>query len=91
MRLFRRKQKSPDGIRQDLVNKLRRINDSEILRWIDNIHTGMGLSVQELRKKIGTHEEALMHVSDIREATEALQAALFVLRERRDASTVPIR
>lgn len=86
MRFFSRKQKSPDGIRQDLVNKLQKISDIEILRWIDNIHTGMGLGVQELRKRIGTHDEALMHISDLKESTEALQAALYVLSTRRTTS-----
>lgn len=83
-----RKTKSPAGIRQDLVNKLRRISDHEILRWVDNIHTGMGQGVQELRKSLGTHEAALIHASDLNEQAQAMMAAMYVLKERRDSSTV---
>lgn len=88
MRLFNRKAKSPSGIRQDLVDKLRRINDSEIIRWVDNTHTQMGLSIQELRKHQGSHTNALIHASDIHEQTQAIMAAMHVIRERRDGSAI---
>lgn len=88
MRWFSRKTKSPAGIRQDLVNKLRRINDAEIIRWVDNTHTNMGLSIQELRKSQGTHEAALIHASDLNEQAQALSAAMYVIKERRDSSLV---
>lgn len=88
MRWFSRKTKSPAGIRQDLVSKLRRISDSEIIRWVDNTHTNMGLSIQELRKNQGSHEAALIHASDLNEQAQAIIAAMYVIKERRDSSSV---
>lgn len=88
MRWFSRNTKSPSGIRQDLVNKLRKVSDSEIIRWVDNTHTNMGISIQELRKNQGTHETALIHASDLTEQAQAVIAAMYVIKERRDSSTV---
>lgn len=81
MKLFRKK--AIADVRMDLVNKFRKVSDQEILLWVDNTHTGMGQNVQELRKNLGTHDTALIYVADILTGTEALRAAMYVLKERR--------
>lgn len=80
---FLRKRKPLGGADISLVNKFRKVSDQEILRWVDNTHTGLGMNIQELRKNLGTHDTALIYVADIVTGTEALQAAMFVLKERR--------
>jgi hypothetical protein len=84
--MFRRfvKPKTDEKIKLRLLNRLRRVSDQELVRWIDNIHTGLGRNVSEMRKSL-THEdtsEALTYIDDSRQGAVSLLAALQVMEER---------
>lgn len=78
--------KAPQGekIRERLLNRLRKTTDSELIRWVDNIHTGLGKNIVEMRKGL-THkdsDQALIYIEDTRTGAVSLLAALQVLEER---------
>ena len=76
--------KSNDKIKVRLLNRLRKVSDQELIRWIDNIHTGLGMNVSEMRKSL-THEnkdQALAYIDDSRTGAVSLLAALQVMEER---------
>jgi hypothetical protein len=82
MKLLRRKD-STSSIQSDATRKLRRVADIEILRWVDNIHSGLGMNVQELRKSLGNADQSLIYLEDIRRGAYSLLAAIEVMEERR--------
>lgn len=83
MKLFQRKKAPDNSIRGNVLKKLRKVSDQQIIMWVDNIHTGLGKNVQELRKSLGTSDQALIYTEDIRTGAVSLLAAMQVLEERR--------
>lgn len=88
MRLFKRKEVSENKIREGLQYKLDKASNAEVMRWLDNIHTGQGMNVQELRKSL-THtnmDQALAYLEDIRMGAISTLAAVEVLGARLDVN-----
>ena len=86
MRLFNRSVVSESKIKKGLKLRLSSVSVSENLRWMDNIHTGLGKNVQELRKSL-THDnkdQALVYLEDIRLGAISLLAAAEVMGESMD-------
>lgn len=84
--MFRRfiKPKSNEKIKLRTLNRLRSVSDQELIRWVDNIHTGLGRNVSEMRKSLTQVDpsEALAYIDDSRQGAVSLLAALQVLEER---------
>jgi hypothetical protein len=83
MRFLKKKELRFFPVKENVLRKLRRVSDSEVMMWVDNIHSGMGKNVQELRKSLGTHDQALTYVEDIRAGAVSLLAAMEIFEERR--------
>lgn len=84
MTFFRKNYRPDEKIRGRLLNRLRNTSDSELIRWMDNIHTGIGKNIAEIRKS-PTHrnpDQALAYIEDTRTGAVSLLAALQVLEER---------
>lgn len=84
MKLFRKPSGVDDSIKNRLLNRLRKTPDQELVRWVDNIHTGLGRNVSEMRKSL-THNDtnqALAYIDDIKVGAVSLLAAMKVLEER---------
>jgi hypothetical protein len=84
MGIFTTKLKMDDRVKRSVLNKLRNTSDSELVRWIDNINTGVGKDLLEIRKSLthGEREQALIYIADIRSGSVSLLAAMQVLEER---------
>lgn len=76
--------KSNETVKLRLLNRLRRTPDAEIIRWVDNIHTGVGKNISEMRKSLthGSSDQALIYIEDTRTGAISLLAAMQVLEER---------
>lgn len=85
MRWFRRRPVREDKLKTKLIHRLAKVPETETMRWIDNIHTGLGMDVQELRKSLsrGDSEQALIYLEDIRVGAVSLLAASEVLSSSR--------
>lgn len=73
-----------DRIKIRLLNRLRKVTDQELVRWADNIHTGLGKNISEMRKSL-THsdkDQALAYIDDSRQGAVSLLAALQIMEER---------
>lgn len=84
MKLFRKSSGVDDSIKIKLLNRLRKTNDQDLIRWVDNIHTGLGRNVSEMRKSLTREDpsEALAYIDDMRTGAVSLLAAMQVLEER---------
>jgi hypothetical protein len=84
MKLFRRASGVDDSIKTKLLNRLRKTDDQDLVRWVDNIHTGLGRNVSEMRKSLTREDpsEALAYIDDTRQGAVSLLAAMQVLEER---------
>lgn len=84
MKFFSKKQPVDTEVKSKLLRRLRSTSDQELIRWVDNIHTGLGRNVSEMRKSL-THtdpSEALAYIDDTRVGAISLLAAMQVLEER---------
>jgi hypothetical protein len=82
-RIFKRT-KIDDRIKVKLLNRLSKVSDPDLIRWVDNIHTGLGRNISEMRKSL-THsdkDQALAYIDDSRQGAVSLLAALQVMEER---------
>lgn len=86
IRLFKPKTVSENKLKTSLKAKLNRTSNTEVLRWADNIHTGLGMNIQELRKSLTqtTPDQALIYIEDMRTGAVSLLAAMEILGERLD-------
>ena len=83
-KFFRKPSGVDDSIKVRLLNRLRTTPDQELIRWVDNIHTGLGCNVSDMRKSL-THndkDQALAYINDTRIGAVSLLAAMQVLEER---------
>lgn len=82
--MFKRKPIVDDGIKNKLLRRLRSTTDQELVRWVDNIHTGLGRNISEMRKSLTREDpsEALAYIEDTRIGAVSLLAAMQVLEER---------
>lgn len=84
---FRKRNTVPvSDIMEGLMYRLDKVDTSEVIRWVDNIHTGLGMNVQEMRKSLlrGDSEQALVYMEDMRTGAISLLAAMNVLGLRND-------
>jgi hypothetical protein len=81
--LFKKKEAAYYPVKNSALRKLRKISDHQILQWVDNIHSGLGINIQELRKSLGTNDQALIYAEDIRTGVVSLLAAMEIIEERR--------
>jgi hypothetical protein len=82
--MFKKKSGVDDAVKAKLLRRLRSTSDQELIRWVDNIHTGLGRNISEMRKSL-THtdpSEALAYIDDTRTGAVSLLAAMQVLEER---------
>jgi hypothetical protein len=84
MTLFRRVKQPDPKVRGRVLNRLRNTGDQELIRWIDNIHTGIGRDVSEMRKSLSStsKDQAHIYIEDIRLGAVSLLAAMQALEER---------
>lgn len=84
MRFFSKGYKPDEKVRGKLLRRLRSTSDSELIRWVDNIHTGIGKDVSEMRKNLthNTQDQAQIYIEDIRTGAISLLAAMQALEER---------
>lgn len=82
--MFTTRVKMNDRIKARVLKRLRSTSNDELVRWIDNIHTAIGMNVSEMRKSLtpGTQDQALVNIEDMREGAVSLLAALQVIEER---------
>jgi len=82
--MFNRSMKPDEKIRTRLLNRLRKTSDTELIRWVDNIHTALGQNVSEMRKSLtpSGKDQALINIEDIRIGATSLLAAMQVIEER---------
>ena len=81
LKLFSR-HKSDNPLKIKLINRLQKVSDQELIRWIDNIHTGLGKNISEIRKSLTNEDQALAYIADSHQGVVSLMAALEVLEER---------
>ncbi|APC46420.1 hypothetical protein HWB05_gp157 [Streptomyces phage BRock] len=63
--------------------RLETVTSDEVVRYMDNLHTAIGRSVQETRKNLARNsDEVPLYCNDIRDAAQALLAATDVLKLR---------
>jgi hypothetical protein len=76
--------KSDEKIKTKVLKRLRATTNDELVRWIDNIHTAIGMNVSETRKNLtpGRQDQVLVNIEDMREGAVSLLAALQVIEER---------
>jgi hypothetical protein len=83
--MFKVKSVRPDEkIKARVLNRLRKVPDEELIRWTDNIHTGLGLNIKEIRKSLtrGNKDQILACIEDIKVGAVSLLAAMHVMEER---------
>lgn len=82
--MFKKKSGIDDEIKSKLLRRLRSTTDQELIRWVDNIHTGLGRNISEMRKSLTREDpsEALAYIDDTRTGAVSLLAAMQVLEER---------
>lgn len=82
--MFKKKSGIDDGIKSKLLRRLRATTDQELIRWVDNIHTGLGRNISEMRKSLTREDpsEALAYIDDTRTGAVSLLAAMQILEER---------
>jgi hypothetical protein len=82
--LFRKKYKIDEKIRGRLLNRLRNTSDTELLRWIENVHVGIAKDIDAMRKSLthGNPDQALVYIEDTRTGAVSLLAAMQVLEEK---------
>lgn len=89
MKYFKKTYKVNETIKRRLVNRLRNTSDAELLRWVENVHTGIQRDITEMRKSL-THnnqDQALMYIEDTRTGAISLLAAMQVLEEKFNLSS----
>ena len=76
--------KPDEKVKARLLRRLSKTPDSELIRWVDNIHTGLGRNISEMRKSLthGDTDQALAYIADSRTGAVSLLAALQVIEER---------
>jgi hypothetical protein len=81
---FKRKAHLDSGIKGKLLRRLRSTNNNELVRWVDNTHTGIGRNISEIRKSLSHNDptEALAYIDDTKVGAVSLLAAMQVLEER---------
>lgn len=83
MKLFNRGVRPDERVREKTLNRLRNSTTTEVVRWADNIHTGIGQNISEMRKSLSSNpEQALMALEDIRTGAVSMLAAVQALEER---------
>jgi hypothetical protein len=82
--MFKRRYQPDLSIKNSIVKKLRRTSNEEVVRWLDNAHTGLGKNIMEMRKSLarGDVDQTLVYAEDSRRGTVTMLAALEVLEER---------
>ncbi len=82
--MFRKTSVVDDGIKTRLLRRLRSTSDADLIRWIDNIHMGIGKNISEMRKSLNREDptEALTFIDDTRTGAVSLLAAMQALEER---------
>lgn len=86
MKKFFKRRVSENPLKNKIIKRLSSVPLTENLRWVDNIHTGLGKNVQELRKSL-THDDkdqALVYIEDIRIGAISLLAAMEVMGSSMD-------
>jgi hypothetical protein len=78
---LRRTKLTESKLKKGLILKLSKVPITENLRWVDNIHTGLGMNVQELRKSLTRDDpgQALVYIEDIRVGAVSLLASMEVM------------
>lgn len=82
--MFKKKVKGNAEVQSKVLRRLQAVSSGEVVRWTDNIHTGIGRNISEIRKSLTSQQQdqALMYIEDTRNGAVSLLAALQVLEER---------
>ena len=82
--MFYARVKYDEKIKTKVLKRLKVITNDELVRWVDNIHTAIGMNVSEMRKNLtpGRQDQVLVNIEDMRTGAVSLLAALQVIEER---------
>jgi hypothetical protein len=82
--LRKKKVKGNEEINTKIYRRLQAVSDYELIRWTDNIHSGIGKNISEIRKSLTSQQQdqTLMYIEDTRKGAVSLLAALQALEER---------
>lgn len=81
--IFRRKFENTDPVYTKARKRLETVSRDEVFTYLDNLHTHLGQQVQTTRKNLARNsDEVLMNCKDIRDAAQAILAAVDVLELR---------
>ena len=82
--MFKKKLKTDQTVSLKVLRRLRSTSDADLVRWLDNIHTGLGKNISEMRKNLNpqSQAQALIYIEDTRNGAVSLLAALQALEER---------
>lgn len=80
---FWKKSSPNEDVKRRVLRRLNNTTQEEVVRWLDNIHSGIGLNILEMRKSLSRNpEQALMYLDDIRTGAVSLLAAVQSLESR---------
>jgi hypothetical protein len=80
---FWKKSSPNEDVKRRVLRRLNNTTQEEVVRWLDNIHSGIGLNISEMRKSLSRNpEQALMYLDDIRTGAVSLLAAVQSLESR---------
>jgi hypothetical protein len=84
MNIFKRNDSPKETVKRHVLNRLRNTSTGEVVRWGDNIITGLGTNMHETQKSLNHSDpaQALMYLEDMRTGAVSLLAAIQVLEER---------
>lgn len=81
--MFKRSVQPNDEVKAKLLKRLRTVSTEDLLRWTENIHTGLQTNIIEVRKAINRNDNSEhVYLSDTRTGAVSLLAAIQVLEER---------
>lgn len=73
-----------EKIKARLLNRLRNTTNAELMRWADNVLTGSGRAIDDMKKSLNQNnpEQALVFVEELRNGALSLLAVAQVIEER---------
>lgn len=82
--MFKKKVTTNPEVHAKVLRRLQAVSSGEVIRWVDNIHTGIGKNISEIRKGLTSRQQdqALMYIEDTRNGAVSLLAAMDALEER---------
>lgn len=77
-------QQPNEKVKRRLLNRLRNTSNVELMRWLENVHTGIQADIVEVHNTMsrGNNEHALVYLEDIRTGAVSILAVVQAMEER---------